>query len=123
MSLLRLGTMLRTRRGNRGIRDVAKEIGISPATLTRVEGGRQPDLETFQKICVWLQIDPAGVLGIEVEGTGAESELSRSASVHLRADKELSPSTANDLANLILAAQRELSRVIKQRRHHVSPRL
>ena len=64
MTLLRLGALLRERRGGRGIREVAKEIGVSPATLTRIEAGRLPDLLTFRKICAWLKVSPAEILGI-----------------------------------------------------------
>ena len=124
MSLLRLGAMLRTQRGSRNIRDIAKEIGVSPATLTRVEAGRQPDIETFQKICTWLRINPAEFLDVSAEVAGATHEpASPGAAVHFRADKELVPSAASDLANLILAAQRELTRLARQRRHNVSPRI
>lgn len=38
--------------------DVAcKEIGISKATLSRVENGNMPDLLTFFKIVKWLGTD------------------------------------------------------------------
>src|SRR5271165_3139780 len=66
MTLLRLGAMLRDRRGGRGIREVAQEIGISAATLTRVEGGRFQDIATFQKICSWLKVNPAEILDISI---------------------------------------------------------
>lgn len=33
----------------------ASEIGISKATIHRVENGANPDLETFVKICTWLE--------------------------------------------------------------------
>ena len=49
MTLLRLGALLRERRGGRGIREVAQEIGVSPATLTRVEGGRLRTCLLFEK--------------------------------------------------------------------------
>ena len=69
MTLLRLGALLRERRGGRGIREVAQEIGVSPATLTRIEAGRLPDLLTFRKICAWLRINPAEILGIPLQQT------------------------------------------------------
>ena len=73
-------------------RSVAKDIGISPATLTRAEGGRLPDLATFQKICTWLKINPAQFLDIPVEAgePDAPSELPTPvAAVHLKASKTL----------------------------------
>lgn len=119
MTLLRLGVMLRDRRGGRGIRDVAQEIGISPATLTRVESGRLPDLATFQKICSWLKVNPAEILDVPLEKTAAPSE-GLAAAVHLRADQTLPENAASDLAHLILVAQRELARRALKRRVDVS---
>lgn len=37
------------------IRRAAKEIGISPTTLRRVERGEHPDLKTMTKIFNWLE--------------------------------------------------------------------
>src|SRR5438128_6365883 len=112
MSLFRLGALLRERRGGRRLREAAQEIGISPATLSRVEAGKLPDLLTFRKICVWLKIDPAELLDIPSEGdVGVGEPATRvDAAVHLRADVALSPEAANDLAQLILVAHRELVR-------------
>jgi transcriptional regulator with XRE-family HTH domain len=117
MTLLRLGALLRERRGGRGIRDVAQEIGISPATLTRIEAGRLPDLLTFKKICAWLKINPADILGIPIQqGTdnSVGDEISSEAAVHLRAEQALPPEAASDLAQLISFAHRELARRIRE---------
>ena len=116
MTLLRLGALLRERRGGRGIRDVAKEIGVSPATLTRIEAGRLPDLLTFRKICAWLKINPADVLGIPTQqgSDNVVGEVPSEAAVHLRADQALPPAAASDLAQLIVFAHRELARRIRE---------
>lgn len=119
MTLLRLGAMLRDRRGGRGIREVAQEIGISAATLTRVEGGRLPDLATFQKICSWLEVDPAEILDVPTnKNTSSTGALA--AAVHLRADQTLPEGAASDLAHLIVVAHRELQRRAQKRRVDVS---
>ena len=94
------GRKLAGARGSRGVREVAREIDISAATLSRVERGYMPDLETFGKICRWLKVDPAEVLGVDV--TAARP----AASVHFKKDATLHPKTAKALAELILAAQR-----------------
>jgi transcriptional regulator with XRE-family HTH domain len=107
VTLSNIGQLLRERRGNGGIREVAREIGISPATLSRVENGKLPDLETFSKVCRWLKIDPGEVLG--VKGAGSASSQDRIVSAHLRADKTQSPEAAQALAEMILAAQRMIS--------------
>jgi transcriptional regulator with XRE-family HTH domain len=119
MTLLRLGAMLRDRRGGRGIREVAQEIGISAATLTRVEGGRLPDIATFQKMCSWLQVNPAEILDIPTESKPTSTET-LVAAVHLRADQTLPEAAASDLAQLILVAHRELARRAQRRRVDVS---
>lgn len=123
MTLLRLGALLRERRGGRGIREVAKEIGVSPATLTRIEAGRLPDLLTFRKICTWLKIDPAEILGIPVPHTSDNpiaGEVPADAAVHLRADQALPQEAASDLAQLIVFAHRELARRIREGLANVS---
>ena len=50
------------KRGDRGLREVAKEIGTSAATLSCIERGHVPKIELFVKICKWLDIDPGEVL-------------------------------------------------------------
>ena len=125
MTRLRLGALLRERRDGRGVRDVAMEIGISPATLSRVEGGKLPDLETFRKMCAWLKINPAEILDIPIEATqeayAGSDPAPISAAFHSRADVALSPEAANDLAQLILAAHRELARRVREKGSDVSP--
>ena len=115
MAVLRLGAMLRDRRGSLGIRETAKEIGVSPATLIRVEAGRLPDIETFQKMCAWLKVSPADILDVPVDA----SRNQISVAVHLRADRTLPPQAASDLAELIVIAHQELTRRVRQRRTNV----
>lgn len=124
MTLLRLGALLRERRGGRGIREVAKDIGISPATLTRVESGRLPDLATFQRICTWLKVNPAELLDIPIETSQTQSASENTtpvAAVHLKASKTLPPEAAKDLAQLIVVAHQELVRRARGRQTDVSP--
>ena len=119
MTLLRLGAMLRDRRGGRGIREVAQEIGISAATITRVEGGRLPDIATFQKICSWLKVNPAEILDVSTPDSPSSVDT-LVAAVHLRADQSLPEAAATDLAQLIVIAHRELARRAQKRRVDVS---
>lgn len=103
-----LGRLALERRAQRGIREVAAEVGVSPATLSRVERGKMPDLETFGRICKWLRVDPASVLGIP-----ASRSESSGLSVHFRKDQAISPETAKALAQMILAAQRAVMQLEK----------
>jgi hypothetical protein len=88
--------------------------------LTRVEGGRLPDLLTFQKLCNWLHVDPAEMLGVSKSPTPAAEERPIAAAVHLRAEKALAPAAATDLAQLIVIAHRELARRRREGRLNVS---
>ena len=109
VTLSNIGQLLRDRRGKGGIREIAHEIGISPATLSRVENGKLPDLDTFSKVCKWLRIDPGEVLGCKGEVPGASMSQDNLISAHLRADRNQSPEAAQALAEMILAAQRMIS--------------
>ena len=110
-TLQRLGRKLLEKRGERGIREVADEIGISAATLSRVERGHLPDLRTFGKVCAWLGIDPGEVLRTRAPHSGTEAPV---VAVHFKKDDAISEKTAQALAKLILAAQRAL--VVSERK-------
>lgn len=99
-----LASMILEKRGRKGVRAAADEVGISPATLSRVENGHLPDLETFAKICRWLEVDPARFFGMQPSKTSG-SDLPV---VHFRKNKVVSLETAKSLAELILAAQRAM---------------
>jgi len=62
----RLAFLLRSRRelDNLSLRDVAKQVGISASTLSRVENGRGDNLlmENFLALCGWLKVSPAGLI-------------------------------------------------------------
>lgn len=103
LTMQTLGRRLAEKRGARGVRETAKEIGISHATLSRVERGYLPDLDTFKKVCTWLEVDPGEVLGVK-----SEARTLTTASAHFRTKQALKPETAKALADLILAANRAL---------------
>jgi transcriptional regulator with XRE-family HTH domain len=110
-----LGNEVRKYRRNKSLREAAREIGISPATLMRVESGRVPDVETFGKLCNWLQVDPRSYLGIKTTTTeqpaGATDEARADAkpshlvvSAHFKAERTPNPETVKALANMIMFA-------------------
>lgn len=104
ISLDVLVSEIKKKRAGRGIREAADEIGISAATLSRVERGNLPDLETFNRICRWVEIDPGQVLGYQP--TSGASVVR----VHFKKESTIKEDTAKALANLILDAQREMLR-------------
>jgi len=107
-----LGRLVRDKRGQKKIRETAKEIGIGTATLMRIENGRIPDVETFGKVCKWLNIDPGSFLGFESQATSqgtAESGFTL-VSAHFRADRNPQPLTVQAIAQMVmLAMKRQIS--------------
>ena len=106
MNILKLSKLLVEKRGERGVREFAREIGISAATLSRIERGKLPDIETFGKLCSVLKVDPADILEIDnIEAQTTVVSPNVIAAVHFKADAHYSLQAAQDLAALILAAQ------------------
>lgn len=107
VTMQNLGTIVRKKRGSQGLRAAAADIGTSAPTLSRIESGKMPDLQTFGKICRWLDIDPGSLLGLG-ERPPEESQPS-TAVAHLKARREIEPQTASALANAIVRAQQILA--------------
>ena len=104
----KLANLVRSKRGNKGLRETAKEIGnVSPSTISRVENGKTPDMDTFLALCEWLDVSPAEF----IQNTEEEQDLKtpEEIAIRLRSDKNLDPAIANALAILIKAAYRDLT--------------
>lgn len=103
----RLAAMVRARRGTMGLRAAAAEIGeVSPSTLSRIEQGRMPDLETFFRLCRWLGVS-ADTLAAEEptkNASGRPSSVAEQVEVYLRADQTLPPETVNALVRMVQLA-------------------
>lgn len=105
-----LGSEVRKHRGDRSLREAARVIGISPATLMRVESGRVPDVETFGKLCSWLNVDPKVYLGIKPVSTELASHTDEGSSghvvvsAHFKADRLPKQETVKALATMIMFA-------------------
>lgn len=95
---------MQERRADKGVRAAASEVGVSPATFSRVENGGIPDLETFSKVCAWLGEDPSIYLGLKPR-PGLATQTAR---VHFRKGVTIRPDSAKALGELILAAQQAL---------------
>jgi transcriptional regulator with XRE-family HTH domain len=90
------------------LRKAADEVGVSPATLSRIE--RQagvPDLPTLDRLIQWLELDRASVLSSEAP---TATDTPEAVDVLLRADPKLDPKTARALAAVFRSAYQELSR-------------
>lgn len=95
---------IRDKRGSQGLRTAAQEIGgVSASTLSRIEQGKLPDLDTFIRICRWLGVS-ADHFTIAA-GTDALGQTEPNiVSLHLRADRVLDPKTARAIVNMIQLA-------------------
>jgi transcriptional regulator with XRE-family HTH domain len=101
LSLSNLGAIVKKRRGASKLREAAADIGISAPTLLRVESGRLPDLDTFGKICRWLDVDPGDFLGRPSQ-QAAPAAAETTISAHFKAEKLPEPETLNALARMLL---------------------
>ncbi len=107
LDTIKFSEMIKSKRGHQGLRALASEIGVSASTLSRIEQGSLPDIETYIKLCNWLGVSP--------EFFTVHSEIRDEKNVviaHLRADTSLPPSTAEALIQMINlayeSAQKEL---------------
>jgi transcriptional regulator with XRE-family HTH domain len=63
----KFATQIRTKRGNRSLRSIVGEIeGVSLSTLSRIENGKMPDMQTFLSICDWLDVLPDDFMTIQL---------------------------------------------------------
>jgi transcriptional regulator with XRE-family HTH domain len=94
----KLSDMIKMKRGDRGLRDVSKEIGVSAPTLSRIEQGKIPDVETFIRLCEWLGVSAETFTksGESLKNNGKMALVG-----HLRAEKELDSETVNMLIKMI----------------------
>ena len=105
----KLAALVRTKRGKRGLRETAQEIGgISISTLSRIEQGKIPDIGTFLRICRWLGVSPEQLVSDAVHVDPQEPAPTVSTPemivAHLRADRTLDPHTAEALSTMIRLA-------------------
>lgn len=108
VNLAELAALIRTKRGNRGLQAAAKEIGgISASTLSRIERGHVPDLNTFLRLCRWLGVSPdhlAHNLSVSSEPQKAAATDVDIITAHLRAQRTLDPKTVEALVTMIRLA-------------------
>lgn len=101
----KLSGMIKSKRGNQGLRATAKEIGISAPTLSRIEQGNLPDIETYVKFCEWLSVSTDYFTNVETTDS-PQSIVTAS----LRADKTLPQETVAALINMINLAYNQVKK-------------
>lgn len=95
----KLAEMVKSKRNRKGLRETATEIGdISASTLSRIEQGKLPDVETYIKLCDWLEVSPDQ---FKYSQNKSSVKTEKEIIAHLRADKNLKTETANSLINMI----------------------
>ena len=87
-------------------RQLAKKTDVSQSTLTRMQQGKRPDVDTFASLVRWLGM-PAEDFLVSEAHKGKKASGSHPVAVlsaHLRAKKEMSDETLQAVEALIQAA-------------------
>jgi transcriptional regulator with XRE-family HTH domain len=116
-----LGRAIRRRREELGLslRDVADKTGVSASTLSRIENGTgKPDADNIARLTSWLNMPMERVLsGRHPDSDDAPAVIyyphestPEIVEAHLRADRNLTPETANALSELFRVAYTQFSR-------------
>lgn len=48
------------------LRPIAFKVGVSASTLSRIDNGEMPDMETFMQICARLELSPGNYFARQV---------------------------------------------------------
>jgi transcriptional regulator with XRE-family HTH domain len=89
-------------------RQLAKEVGVSPSTMTRLANGQRPDVDAFAALVGWLG-QPADTFLVSDEARLEESpDLVAQLAPLLRARSDLDEQDAQYLMDLITVAARRL---------------
>ncbi|WP_375505659.1 helix-turn-helix domain-containing protein [uncultured Nostoc sp.] len=107
LDIERLAALVRNKRGTRGLREASAEIGnVSPSTLSRVENGSMPDMETFITLCNWLKVWPGDLFLSDHKQQ--QLDTAEEIVILILGDKNLEPNTAYALAQIVRATYRYL---------------
>ncbi|MBK7709051.1 MAG: helix-turn-helix transcriptional regulator [Acidobacteria bacterium] len=120
INTIELGRAIKRRREELGLslRDVADVTAVSASTLSRIENGTgKPDADNIARLTGWLDMPVDRVM--KKQGNGDEVEAvvyypheatPEIVEAHLRADKNLTPETANALSELFRVAYSQFSK-------------
>ncbi len=118
ISTVELGKAIKRRREELklSLRDVADETDVSASTLSRIENGTgRPDADNIARLTRWLDI-PVDRLMTKHSSKDVEPVIyypheatPEIIQAHLRADRNLTPETANALAELFRVAYEQFS--------------
>lgn len=104
-----LAKRMREKRGSRSLRDIAAELDIGIATLSRIENGKLPDLHNFGVIFQWLGDNPAIYFQVDASGHSDDQITTQ-----LRAAQAISPETASAFMKIIRAGYAQILNQISE---------
>ena len=108
-----LGRAIRRRREELelSLRDVADQTNVSASTLSRIENGTgKPDADNIARLTTWLDVPLERILGRATAKTPTtpkavvyypHESTPEIVEAHLRADRNLSPETADALVTVV----------------------
>ncbi len=79
------------------LREAADASGVPPATLSRIEQGRMPDLATFRRVVGWLGLPPERFF----TSTERAESTPEAIAEHLMADPALPADAADKIASIV----------------------
>jgi transcriptional regulator with XRE-family HTH domain len=85
-------------------RQLAKEAGVSPSTLTRMQQGKSPDVNTFSALTRWLHIPAERFYADQPEHPAHHEDPMAVISSLLRGKKKMNPKAVAALQELVHAA-------------------
>ena len=118
INTVELGRAIKRRREETGqsLRDVADVTGVSASTLSRIENGTgKPDADNIARLTNWLDMpidrvmNKAAAADVEPVIYYPHEATPEIVEAHLRADKNLTPETANALSELFRVAYKQFS--------------
>ena len=123
VNTIELGRAIKRRREETGqsLRDVADITGVSASTLSRIENGTgKPDADNIARLTGWLDMPIDRVMNktaasdVEPVIYYPHEATPEIVEAHLRADKNLTPETANALSELFRVAYKQFSGPVKK---------
>jgi transcriptional regulator with XRE-family HTH domain len=93
-------------------RQLAKQAGVSPSTLTRMQQGKLPDVNTFAALTKWLNIPAERFYSDQRPAKEAEDPMAVISTL-LRGKKKMNPKAMAALQELVNAAV-ELGKELKK---------
>ena len=119
LSTVELGKAIKRHREKMdlSLRDAADQTGVSASTLSRIENGTgRPDADNIARLSQWLDMPVDRMMKIQSSETvepviyyphEATPEIVQA---HLRADRKLTPETAEALSELFRVAYQQFSK-------------